>query len=182
MDAEADHHHAVDDAAEQADAERDGEAGRRDFAGPSSAGAAQHHRRRDPGQRVDRAHRQVDPAGDDDDGGADRHDREEAGVGRGLDQRVRVEEVVDRLTGDPVGVRAGEHGEQGRETEDDQQQAGLRRAEDSSKHRMRPASVVVLGRDRFQPAVSRSQFALGDSRNRSVTPRQWFCLIATELL
>ena len=38
------------------------------------------------------------------------------------------------LAGHPVGVRPGKQGEQGRETDDDQEQAGLRRAEDSSKH------------------------------------------------
>ena len=56
---------------------------------------SQHHRGRHPGKRVDRSHRQIDAAGNDDDRCADGHDGEEAGVGRRLDQRVRVEEVVD---------------------------------------------------------------------------------------
>ena len=67
---------------------------------------AQHHRRRHAGERVDGADRQIDAAGDDDDRRADGHDREEAGVGRGLDERVRVEEVVDRQAGARVDVRA----------------------------------------------------------------------------
>ena len=52
-------------------------------------------------QRVHRADRQIDAARDDDDGRAHRHDRDEARVGGGLDQRVRVEEVVDRRVPSP---------------------------------------------------------------------------------
>ena len=56
---------------------------------------AQHERHRHAGQRVDRPDGEIDAAGDDHDRRADRHDREEARVGGGLHQRVRVPEVVD---------------------------------------------------------------------------------------
>ena len=98
VDAEADDHQAVDDAAERG--RRRAQIGEPDA--PRSAPAPSGPAARStiavvtPGERVDRPDREVDPARDDHDRGADGHDREEAGVGRGLDQRVRVEEVVDR--------------------------------------------------------------------------------------
>ena len=55
---------------------------------------AQHQPHRDAGQRVDRAHREIDPAGDDDDRRPDRHDREEARVGRHLDERVEFKKLL----------------------------------------------------------------------------------------
>ena len=82
-------------AAEQPDAERDREPDATVGQRVHRSHGAQHHRRRHAGQRVDRADREVDAAGDDHDGRADGHDREEARVGRRLDQRVGVEEVVD---------------------------------------------------------------------------------------
>ncbi len=95
--AEPDDQRAVDRAAGEADAERDREPerdrrrrdrARRRRAAPSPSTT--------PGQRVDGADGQIDAAGDDHDRGADGHDREEAGVGRRLDEGVRVEKVVDR--------------------------------------------------------------------------------------
>ena len=50
---------------------------------------------------------------------------EEARVGRSLDQRVGVEEVVDLGAGEPIDVRAGEQRQHGAEEQDDQHQPGL---------------------------------------------------------
>ena len=126
--AQPDHHRAVEDAGTgdrstpRHERERDASP-----SAPCGCGAAGTIAIADARQRVDRPDRQIDPGGDDDDRGAHRHDREEARVGRGLDQRVRVEEVVDGRARERIDVVAGQQAERDGEPDDDQQQTGLLR-------------------------------------------------------
>jgi hypothetical protein len=71
-------------------------------------------------------------------------------------------------------VCTGKQGEQGGKTDNDQEQAGLRGTEDSSKHRVRPVSVVANPRisdpDRALegPDDCRSSLPLADSSQPAV--------------
>jgi hypothetical protein len=134
VDAQADDHQAVQRAAHESHADGDGEAEdeRRDRR--FDRGRAQRHRHRHTGERVDRADREIDAARDDHDRRADRHDGEEARVGPDLDQRVRVEEVVDREAREAVDVAAGERGEDRAEQDDDGDESRLLGREQFPKH------------------------------------------------
>jgi hypothetical protein len=136
MDAEADHHQSVDHATEEADADGNAEAEHRRRQCRLGRVRPQHHRRGHAGQRVNRPDGEVDAAGDDHDGGADGHDGEEARIGGCLDQGVRVQEIVDALAGDAIGVRPGEEGEERAQADDDEKETGLCGAEESSDHRL----------------------------------------------
>ena len=103
---------AVDRAARDPDTERHRQPDRKRRRRPHRPDRPQHERRRHPGQRVDRPDGQIDAARDDHDRGADRHDREEARVGGSLNQRVRVEEVVDLGSREPIDVRTRKHGQE----------------------------------------------------------------------
>jgi hypothetical protein len=128
--AQADNHQPVDRAARDAHPERHGEADGKGLRAIHRSERAQDERRGDARQRVDRTNREVDPARDDDDGGADRHDRKEAGVGGRLNERVGIEEVVDLGACHPVNMRSGERGQQQAERRDDQDEPGLFGGED----------------------------------------------------
>ena len=150
----------------ETDAERDGQTERNHRQRVERAGAAQHHRRRHPGERVDGADREVDAARDDDDGRADGHDREEAGVGRRLDEGVGVEEVVDRQPRAGVNVGAGKGSEDAPEEKDDEHEPCLRGRQRSFEHQRPPSISAIAGtlkRD-TQPGQSRGTLkAVADS-------------------
>ena len=84
-------------------------------------------------------------------------------VGGGLNQRVRVPEVVDRVPGQRIDVRPGEHGQRDRERDEDENESSLLEAEQMSKD----ASHVIGARganQRFESAPVCA--AWKDSRNR----------------
>ncbi|MEN6645552.1 MAG: hypothetical protein ABFE08_24160 [Armatimonadia bacterium] len=60
----------------------------------------------------DGADGEINASGDDDHGGAHGHDREERGVGGGLQQRVDIEEVVDCAASLEIDMAAGQQGQQ----------------------------------------------------------------------
>ena len=134
MHAQAHHHGAVQGAAGEADAHAEEQP---DEDGRDAASRRVRPRRNEghghAGESVDRAHGEVDPRRDDDDRGAHRHDREEAGVGGGLDEGVGVEEVVHGPARHPVRVGAREEGEQRPQQQDHEHEAGLRRAQEASE-------------------------------------------------
>ena len=88
MDAESDDERAIQDSACEPDADADEEPEQRRGRAAHRSGAAKKERHAHAAQRVDRSDRQVDAAGDDHHRRADRHDREEARVGGGLDERI----------------------------------------------------------------------------------------------
>ena len=128
MNAQPDDHRAVERAGGDTDRDADGERQQHRARAPVRRRPPQDESHQDARQRVDRPDRQVDAARDDHDRRADRHDRDEAGVGCGLDQRVRVEEVVDRVAG-VVDVRPGQQRQRDQKQDDDTDEAKLLRPE-----------------------------------------------------
>ncbi len=96
-----------------------------------------------PGEGVDGADREVDATRDDDHRRADRHDREEAGVGRRLDEGVGIEEVVDRQPRARVNVRAGKDAQHAPEEQNHEHEPRLRGRQRSFEHQ-RPPSISRL--------------------------------------
>ena len=95
---------------------------------------AQHHGRGDARQSINRPDRQIDPARDDHQRRADRHDREEARVGRRLDQRVGVQEIVDLDARSRIDVRPRRDREDRAEEHDDEHETELRRRQRTTNH------------------------------------------------
>ena len=125
---------------------------------PTGAAARSDEAHGTPASAYTEPDRQVDAARDDDDGRAHRHDRDEAGVGRGLDQRVRVEEVVDRPARRLVDVRARQHRQRDHQPDDDQHQPQLLRAQQADVRNAGRGRRRVRGRvmplDRGHDALS----------------------------
>ena len=155
---EPDDHHAVGDAAGEADHEAGAEPEEHGDDRIERSCRAQHHRHDDAGERVDGAGREIDAAGDDDDRRADAHDREAAGVGRHLEQRVRVEEVVDRRAGHRIDVRAGGERESGGRDEDDEREARPAASAATLPARRRPAGDVGTINNSFSDGSGRGEY------------------------
>jgi hypothetical protein len=134
MHAQADDHQPVDRAADQADGQRHRKTERHGRGSSGWLDGAEHHRHRHTRERVHRAHREIDPSGNDHHRRAHGHDGEEARVGRGLNEGVRIEEVVDRLAGGAIQVGAREHREDEAEEHDDEHEARLLRRENPPDH------------------------------------------------
>ena len=135
MHAQTHNHEAIHGSADQTDAHCHHEAGGKRSHGSRGAHRAQRHRGGHARQRVDRSYGQVDPARNDHHRRAHGHDREEARVGGGLDQRVEIQKIVDGLAGQAIHVRSREQRQQRTEQHDHEDEAGLLRSKDPANHR-----------------------------------------------